>query len=306
VGDSAVPKSKLKWRSAQPSAILAPSNGCGAVVMKTSQIRIGRCASAAPPAGALRYGFSLIELLVVIAIVTILAALLLPALAGTKAKAQRVACLNNMRQVGLAFCFYLQESGGRLPNPKATSTFDFNNANAPENPLKQLRPYVGASAPNAGTAVYICPGAQPTPKAEYAPVGISSTALMVNQVVLNRRVERLADPARTVIMQENYALMSYLWYQPGNMDADPSVAGQRYSRWHIWTGSDAQQWSGTTREHYNNLHQRGGNLIWADGHVSYKLNVRTTSQDWGLMLTNGFDSPWEPTQAHSCNTYRPR
>ena len=169
--------------------------------------------------------FTLVELLVVIAIIGVLAALLMPALASAKAKSKRVACLNNMRQVSMAVHLYAGDFGGNLPNPDATSTFDFNNPNAADNPLKLLRPYVGLNDPNAPVPVFICPGAQPTTKEDYAPVGTSSTALMVSQLVMNLGIDKLRNPARTVVMQENYALMGYLWYQPENLNSDHSGAG---------------------------------------------------------------------------------
>ena len=110
--------------------------------------------------------FTLIELLVVIAIIAILAAMLLPALQSAKQSALDTGCINNKRQIQIAYVMYVQDNADQLPLNKVgnstggwvTSYLDWTaGANSPNTNIVNLSPGLLGPYTAKNIDCYRCP-----------------------------------------------------------------------------------------------------------------------------------------------------
>jgi len=227
--------------------------------------RAGRCSARKKSLKA----FTLIELLVVIAVIALLLALLIPVLRSAREQGQRIVCLNNLKQLTLAWILYAEENDGNLVNGRALggSIFwgppwvDLNDFSAPDPNNTNSRGALWAYTMDAG--VYRCPRARGNPKQP------------VTYAIVCAANGDSPDETRESFFKSKRIGRTVLWLRKLSDIVSPS-AGQRMifldhgsSPGHAFQVCYAYPgWKlggGIPRVHHN----QGITLSMADGHVEY-------------------------------------
>jgi prepilin-type processing-associated H-X9-DG protein len=171
----------------------------------------------------------LIELLVVIAVIAILAALLLPALASARRKAQATQCVSNLRQMGVATMLYIQDSGDALPYawlriPDAR----YNNFYSLLTQVMHRHGFDGYG--DFGKTVFSCPTREKEPLEGPNPFRISYGMNAYNSVVhaepATRRLTHVLNrkPTATVLIAD----IAYPYNHPPIQKLDPEQTGYKH------------------------------------------------------------------------------
>ena len=226
----------------------------------------------------MRRGFTLIELLVVIAIIAILAAMLLPALAKAKQKAQQTQCLNNMKQMQLCWQMYTDDNQDKVPvnnTPSdATCWITGNMGNATQATNTALIATGLLYTYNKSVGIYKCPSARGSTMNTISGAANSGLdgALLVRTVSMTTRVGN-------VLNHDNLVNPYTVWVKSSDIKSPAPVDASIFVDESVTTiddgffaiDSDGPGAAGPDPVGYQNSptlrHGGGGTFSYADGHV---------------------------------------
>ncbi|RRJ96380.1 type II secretion system protein [Opitutaceae bacterium TAV4] len=203
--------------------------------------------------------FTLIELLVCIAIIGILAGLVIAVVAPVRIKARTTQCLSNMRQAGVAFSLYANDTHNLLPVQKTDALGVKNDAGW----VAQIKPYCDYK-------VLLCPESKaPYPSASYYYNSFASTFSLSNRGPVSQS-EAAAAPARYILLLD------------GRLNIETPGMGS-----YIITTVDAA--SAGVRPHPFGGERNGGRtVLFMDGHVKLVRVYPTNTLNWKqLQWPNG-------------------